>query len=166
MPKRTNWKMLSIITLIATLAFGGISIFQQVKYNEAQQQLQKAQERIKLEEKAEEQQVLADAQSGKKDQLTTSDIQKATKLKECFLGKQSGSMYKGEAEIMKSISLNPNELVTGTKSSFSVFRWTATPRVVDSQCNRLKITDIKTGDILNIYTSSIGSGELVGVQKM
>jgi hypothetical protein len=55
-------------------------------------------------------------------------------------------------KIMKSIDLEGSVLTLGDSSTTQYSRWTKLPKVVDSDCSDLKITDIEAGDILNIYT--------------
>ena len=164
MPKRiTNWKRLSLIAVVAMIALGGFSLFQQVRHKKLLGELWYLQDELsKVRGTGSNLKYPLPTMPETKEQLTEADLKKVPQIKECFT---NSSLNKEENQVMQGIGVNPNKLEAASPGVITTFSWKKTPRVVDVQCRQLKLTDIKAGDMLNLYSSG-GPWNLVGIQKL
>ncbi len=105
-------------------------------------------------------QEVSDFEASGTSQVTSDDLENYTDAKDCTtLSEYSDYSYLANRYKMDKIDLDAGQL-TVTKASSTVYHyWQNLPKVLDNECKEIKLTDIKSGDSLNLYTEGSSAAE-------
>lgn len=87
------------------------------------------------------------------EQISEADLEKYVDAKDCSTLPAYSSYEISLSRLkMKTISLDASLITAGKEAGTNYIRWTTLPKVLDYECKELKLSDIKAGDIINVYT--------------
>jgi hypothetical protein len=88
-----------------------------------------------------------------KDKITEEDLNNYIVAQDCSTLSEYNAYTISLSRLpMKTISLDESLITAGRGGGTNYIRWKNLPDAVNHQCDKIKLSDIKAGDLLNIYT--------------